>query len=378
MVIIEYKTDDCVSCGGRQCYGNCLISNNYLVRGCGICGSSKRIRLPPIKKKILYLDQCFLSSMFRGDDSRIEQIARKIRCLVNQQLVTPYSHVHERESLQWGDRRRNELFSFIKAHAVGHAFRYVLSVWNAQLYRAFNAYLMNAETPGVVEKDAFSTDIHKWDGYVWIDIRRSLEDPDATAIYKMDFAKKLTECFVKWRGQNLSYKKLHAEVARELSVEIKDLIQWDIPQTRFLAEEMVGEAKAWQAVDAFLTSTAFHSVPFIDIASALYAKLREKIQNPSLFTNKEKALDEFSSFGFDACFISTYAPYCDAMVIDKKMKQWLSEKDVQFVKKYKTRLFPYSNDGLIDLEQWLDNIQNSIQEDLKQSIRLAYPSVNVV
>ena len=59
------------------------------------------------------------------------------------------------------------------------------------------------------------------------------------------------------------------------------------------------------------------------------------------------------------------------------MSQWLNENDVRFKKKYKTLLFPYSDDGLAALSLWLENIQNSIPADLKQIIRLAYPSTNV-
>ena len=377
-MIITYKTADCASCGGRQSYGNCLIGNNHLVRGCARCGAEKTVRLPTIKKKILYLDQCFLSSMFRGDDSRIEPLARKIKQLIHQQqLVTPFSNVHETESLQWGDCQNKELFQFIKRHAVGHAFTHWLGVWSAQLSRAFQAYLTSADNPVVTEADAVPAAIHRWDGYEWVDIRRSLEDPAATARCKADFAKRLTEDFAKWRGRNLSYQELHAEVASELSAEIKNLIPWTISQMIFSAKRLVGEDKARQAVDAFLISTAFHFVPFIDIASALYAKLRQKIQNPTLYTNQEEALDKFNSLAFDVRFISTYAPYCDAMFIDKTMCQWLNENDVQFAKKYKTRLFPYSKAGLADLSQWLENIENSISADLKQTIRLAYPSASV-
>jgi len=377
-MIITYVTGNCTSCGGQQCYGNSCIGNNCLVRGCEICGICENVRLPIIKKKILYLDQCFFSSIFCGDDSRIEPIAIKIKQLVShQQLVTPFSHVHETESLQWGHCQKKELFQFIKRHAVGHAFKFWIGVWSAQLQRAFQAYLTSIDTPGVIETDALPADIHRWDGYTWVDIRRSLEDPDATARCKADFVKRLTENFAKWRGRNLSYKELYAEVATELSVEIKDLIPWIIPTMRLFAARLVGEVKARQVVDAFLISTDFNSVPFIDIASTLYAKLRQKVQNPTWYTNPKKSLDKFNSFAFDVRFISTYAPYCDAMFIDKTMYQWLNENDVKLAKKYKTRLFPYSNDGLDDLSKWLDNIQNSILEDMKQNIRLAYPLANV-
>ena len=316
-MIITHVTGNCTSCGGRQCYGNCLIRNNCLVRGCAICSARETVDLPPIRKKILYLDQCFLSSMFLNDDPRIKPLASGIKRLIHQQqLVTPYSCVHEAESLQWGKCQKDELFQFIRSNAIGHPFNLTYSIWNAQLYRAFQAYLTHAKkaSPILVEGDALPSDIHNWDGYVWVDCRHSFENPEATECLKKNFAKRVLDEFPKWRQRNCTYEELYSEVAAELVAEIKALFPDIVRQLCILAEKQVGEEKAVHSVDAFLKSSSFRTVPFVDITITLYAKLRQKIQNPALYTNLLKAQDTFMSFQFDVEMISTYGPYCDAMV----------------------------------------------------------------
>jgi len=316
----------------------------------------------------------------KDQDPRIEPLARRIRQLIQQQqLVTPFSNVHETESLQWGDCRKNELFQFIKRHAVGHSLKRIYDIWNAQLCRAFHAYLTTPNESGAIllESDALPDDIHNWNGQYWFNSHISLEDVGATARFNSDFAKRLTDDFTKWRGRHLSYKELYAEVADELSAEIKDVLPAVIHTMRSLAKMQIGEKTSEKALDEFLNGPKFRSIPFVDISNTLYAKLRRDVQNQNVSANYNKVLDKYMGFSNDVHFISTYGPYCDAMFVDKQMGRWLNEKDVHFAKKHKTRLFPYSNDGLDDLAQWLESIQNSIPEDIKQAIRLAYPSANV-
>jgi hypothetical protein len=318
--------------------------------------------------------------MFRGNDSRIEPLAKIIRQLVHQQqLVIPFSNVHEKESLQWGDSKSIELFQFIKRHAVGHSLKRIYDIWDAQLCRAFQAYLTTPNDSGeiLLESDALPDDIHNWNGQYWFNSHVSLEDVCATTRFKADFAKRLTDDFTKWRGRHLSYTELFAEVADEFAAEIKDLLPAVIHKMRSFAEMQIGEKTVEKALDEFLNGPKFRSIPFVDISNTLYAKLRRDIQNQSASANHEKALDKFMGFSHDVHVISTYGPYCDAMFVDKQMGQWLNEKDVRFAKKYKTRLFPYSDDGLAELSRWLENIENAIPEDIKRIIRMAYPLENV-
>ncbi|MGA2855027.1 MAG: hypothetical protein ABSE90_12975 [Verrucomicrobiota bacterium] len=61
--------EDCPFCGCKSTFGVLLVSGQRYTRKCGICGKSKRFDLPPLSKKIIYLDQFALSNMMKEKDS---------------------------------------------------------------------------------------------------------------------------------------------------------------------------------------------------------------------------------------------------------------------------------------------------------------------
>jgi hypothetical protein len=64
------------------------------------------------RKNILYLDQHFFSSVYRGKDPRWDAAMRRITELLDLQLVAvPYSSTHEAEADLWV--RRDDLVKFI-------------------------------------------------------------------------------------------------------------------------------------------------------------------------------------------------------------------------------------------------------------------------
>ncbi len=72
-----YVIGDCPKCGAEKQYGNALISNNIILRGCEKCDMRERVQLPPIKKKVIYLDQFFFSAAYREGGARFVAIAQK-------------------------------------------------------------------------------------------------------------------------------------------------------------------------------------------------------------------------------------------------------------------------------------------------------------
>lgn len=139
MAIVSYILGPCPSCG-KKSFGNVDVYGSHVLRGCGACEYKDRVPLPPVKKKIIYLDQFFLSLAFRQSNARFVEAAELIKKLASfQLLVAPYSTVHEDETHQW--ERYAELFSFIKATSRGHVFLSAYDVARFQLERAFDAWL---------------------------------------------------------------------------------------------------------------------------------------------------------------------------------------------------------------------------------------------
>lgn len=196
-MIISKITGDCPKCGSSRSFGICLVSRSRLVKGCNNCSYSFTIELPKLRKKILYLDQCFLSSLFRKDKPQIEKAGSKISQLAfHQKLVCPFSGIHETESLQWIPDRRDELFKYIKQTARGHRFKLSSEIQTVQMHRSLKQFLNGkSKEIEIMENDAIGRNLHDWDNYVWIDTKISLENPDETQELKENYAQKLVSLF---------------------------------------------------------------------------------------------------------------------------------------------------------------------------------------
>ena len=175
--IVSCLLGRCPGCG-KESFGNVDVYSTYVLRGCGACKYKEKVQLPPIRKKIMYLDQAFLSHAFRGKDARFIGAASRIEKLAALQLlVVPYSSVHEDETHQWEEC--DELFKFIKATSRGHEFLPAYDVESIQLDKAFDAWLAGSPAKFVPDdRDAFRGNVHVWEGYYRIDVGRYTGDRD--------------------------------------------------------------------------------------------------------------------------------------------------------------------------------------------------------
>jgi hypothetical protein len=180
MALVSYVIGACPSCGTPESYGNVMVSGNALCRGCLHCKHWDRIPLPALQKKIFYLDQFFFSHAFRGEHKMfVEARARIAELALAQQIVAPYSNLHEDESQLWAEHQRAPLLKFIKQTSCGHKFRYEYDVKSRQIHRAFKSFLARSSPPQSTERsDALNSDVNHWDGYVWIDVGNFSEKHD--------------------------------------------------------------------------------------------------------------------------------------------------------------------------------------------------------
>lgn len=362
-----------------------MVEGSRLIKGCGKCNHQVQEDLPALRKKILYLDQCFLSAMFRRDDDQIVDAGSKIGTLAHyQQIVSPFAGVHETESLQWIPDKREELFQFIKQTARGHRFKFESEVKTVQMYRSLRQYLNSQDIAiNLQESDVLSKELHKWDDYVWIDMKISLENPEETRKIKQEYAESLVALFPQWQGEELTFKQLFQEetagAARMLLSLLADTMnRWLSPNpSSFMFGSQAGQMMlqllrfikretrcddATPVLTKYLQSDHFRAVPFISVSAALHAKLRQRVQQ-GCYANLEKAKDTFMGFPYDASFISVYGPYCDAIFVDNTMRQWLDEKDLRFSERYGTRLFSKSN--MPELLDWLEEIESTIPKGIR-------------
>jgi hypothetical protein len=73
----------------------------------------------------------------------------------------------------------------------------------------------------------------------------------------------------------------------------------------------------------------------------------------------------------DIKHISLYAPYCDAIVIDKFMADLVGKPTVDIEKRYDVKVFSLSSwDALL---AWLDSLEAGMSEEHKAGVAAAYP-----
>ena len=171
MAQVMYVLNNCPHCGTTASFGNVhLPGGKFLLRGCQVCRYRTRVALPPLRKKVLYLDQFVFSKAFRGGDPRLVEVVQRVsKLLALQMLVAPYSTVHEDETYQWSgyvNMTHTQLMAFIKETARGIQFKPAWDVELQQLVKGFRAFLASASPKYIFDpEDAVNGDVHAYEDY---------------------------------------------------------------------------------------------------------------------------------------------------------------------------------------------------------------------
>lgn len=387
---------DCPGCRGRNHFGNVSVLGDHVLRGCMSCKYSTKVWLPEIRKKIIYLDQFFFSSAFRGREERLLNAARRIRQLSDLQLlVIPFSSIHEDETHQWrgfGGKNKEELMEFIKATSGGHQFEPAYEVERNQVTKAFQVFLTGSSAEfELKEHDAIKGNIHEWEDYFRIDVGFYFKDIERIRSLKRQAVENLVSIFERWRQTTDTFEQ---HVALEMSEAGKNYIDsylefvgriargdhtalFNAPIMSLVVESMLHclpretlPEKGLEQVRRFFASEHFAQVPYQWLSARIYAKLQDMIQSGA-YTNREEALKRLSGFLYDVGHIATYAPYCDAFVMDQSMAGLVNDQRVKLEERYAVKVFSLNNWD--ELFAWLDALETGMTIEHKAGLSEAYP-----
>lgn len=385
----------CPYCNVGGKYRVYVLFGKVMVKHCRSCGRKERHSLPRVHKRIIYLDQCFYSSLYRKDDARITQVAKELHWLVDyQQVATPWSSIHEKETLQ-SPKERKRLLEVIKGWSFGKRLHLPHHVLGRQLHRSLQAFVQRSSYNTSIERsDAVPDDVDDWPGDMWVNIPMVYEDPDDVAALKAQYIEILVARFDAWRQMKLNYEELVAEECGELVKGLFGMFHayqqaWSSKNpTAHLPAPAWGELVAdllridagstsgedsIQRVQDFFLSDYFSHTPYVHICTGLYALLRRKIQEGQ-YTNVEKVKRAFSGLSQDIDSIATYAPYCDAMFVDATMYQWVRFNKLDVPKHYGVCF--YSHENLSDMNLYLQGLRGSLPPEVTTAVREAYPRIN--
>jgi hypothetical protein len=309
-----------------------------------------------------------------------------------QQIVAPYSNLHEDESQLWTQAQRSPLLKFIKQTSLGHKFAYEYSVKSRQIHRAFQAFLASGPTTHTVERsDALERDVNNWDDYVWIDAGQFADKHDDLKTRKNRALDELLRAFDTWAATSSTFQQ---DVQLELRCDADSYMQHYVD---YVKRSVSGDATAFlnanensmmvesllryhdkqpaslrmQRIQAFFQSDYFFNVPEARIGSEFFALLRHRLREGK-YKNKEKNRDRFGGLFYDVRFISTYAPYCDAMVVDNLMFEWATDPLIDLPKRFGVRLFSRRNWN--DFLSYLDELSASQRPEVHEALKMIRPA----
>ena len=155
----------CPRCKVAESFGRCLMTERGLLFRCKRCPHSECHTLPPIKKKIVYIDQFALSKMVKNADDRFwQELHARLHRLVSNDIATcPYSPIHVEES-NYHVVLRDDLKKMYRSIAGTDCFKSPEEVQKLQLAKSLKAYLEGRKfgwsdlSPG----DAFEENPHRW------------------------------------------------------------------------------------------------------------------------------------------------------------------------------------------------------------------------
>lgn len=395
MLVTQYLDEPCPRCGITGKYGNVGVSRNTLKRGCNHCRQWTNFYLPEVKKKILYLDQFFLSHAFRAKEKPFVEAAHRIADMAARQLIVcPYSTVHTKETHLWRHEQQQDLFKFIKQTARGKKFNDDFEIKRIQLNRAFAAFRLGGNTvQRIEESDAFSEDIHTWDDYFWIDMRPILGDIETIRHAKAEAIAALINIFPDWAKLTTSFDEDmeieavgygHSLMNQYLQMFAKlqtgDLAAYlDAPVDAMYVEYLLHYDKDTLQIDAqlaraakFLSSPYFSMIPHLRISCGIFAMLR-KLVKEGAYTNHDKARKTLAGLFYDSNSISIFGPYCDGIFIDRSMHQWCEASQAKVLEPYGTKIFSVAN--WKEFDSYLDDIEKNYSDDIRIGVELVYPEI---
>jgi hypothetical protein len=352
--------------------------------------------LPQIRKKVIYLDQFFFSGALRGKDPRFKIAAQRVRRLCRLRLlVAPYSSVHEDETHQWRGHEgmtKDQLMEFIKATSHGAEFEKDYNVERTQVLKAWGAFLKGQPPEYVFEdRDAIQGALDEWDDYFRIDVGSYIRDIELKRRLKARAVDELTKVLDKWQASAQTFDEA---VALEISDAAQQYVNTYLTVLKRYTDgdfsaalnspiiaKVVEHMMHWLSEDQplpdrfrrcyeFFRSPHFAEVPCQWLSSHMFATMREMVKRGA-FSNRDEAPKRLSGVFEDIKHISLYAPYCDAIVIDKFMADLVGKPTIDLQKRYGVEVFSLNSwDALL---KWLDDLEAGMSEEHKAAAAAAYP-----
>jgi hypothetical protein len=395
-MLVTHVLGDCPGCGAKDTFGNVSVNDDHVLLGCSKCRYESTVWLPKIRKRVLYLDQCFFSGAFRGGDARFAEAVERVKRMAKLQLLlVPYSSVHEDETRQWRGYKEfshADLLAFIKATARGAEFKKDYHVERTQVTKAWSVYLKGMPADYVFENnDAINAPLDRWDGYFRIDVGGYFKDVELRRSLKTQAVDNLIKAFDEWQIATTTFEQ---DVTVEMQAAARNYLATYVTMANRLAKgdfaatidspivaQVVEHMLHWLPDDPplrdklkrcaeFFKSEHFSRVPLLWIESRMFATLKAMVKRGA-YANRDDARRRLNGVFEDIKHIALYAPYCDAFFMDQPMADLVRQPTVSLDRRYGVKVFSLNNQD--EFLAWLAELERDMSEEHKVGIQAAYP-----
>ena len=389
------------------------------MRECHTCWHKEHIKFPPIKKRIIYLDQFLISNIAKVLDPTARshaatatepfwlEVYKKLDRLSSLNLIVcPDSFFHNEESMLSGDPPYKKLREVYEHLSHGITFYDHNTITRFQVHQHLENYL-NGEPAKALELDPTSVthgDLHEWLGRMRISVNGNpfegqidgIRDERERMYNSMIpvFQRWQTETgrdFMEWvreeanafgKGTVLAYvkhlkkqvelpQKYAAQIlaGEEPDISLEDILpppSVDIMQqiTMVLRGRGLEDQALLEKAVEYLGSPDLINIPANHIAALLYAAIARKA------ASGQKAVPNRGTFA-DVHAIASLLPYCDAMFIDNAMAALLKEKPIdKEMSRYPAKIFSMNNKE--EFMAYLDEIEAQVTPEHLSIIEDAY------
>lgn len=258
--------------------------------------------------------------------------------------------------------------------------------------QGFKAWLEGMGPDYVPEqKEALTSEVHNWDNYMFVDIRRPLGDGNELRERKEQSTQALVAIFDDWRQSQSTFEqdvaaelasiaKVYRDsyanyVARVGSGDIEAMFTAPIfsiviERMRHYLPENMDVMEQLRKCAEFFTTPNFSSLPYQYVHSRACALLKHNVKNGA-YANRDRAIEAVGGFFYDLDHIAHYAPYCDAIAMDRPMAGMMSDPRIDLEARFGVKVFSLSN--LDEFHAWLDEIEASMSDEHREALHAAYP-----
>lgn len=365
------------------------VSSNALAHHCQSCGYEFSFDLIKLKKKVIYLDQFFISSIAKGQSKYVHTF-KILSDLVHKQLVVcPRSHIHDKEShLITDEQKREVVWNLFKKISQGKRFNFSTKIVDYQVIHAYFSFIRDESSNYKLEEfDALDPSIHDWTNSLYIDIDSSITNfisADTFWNEKHQFSTDLIKIIPERRKYNNTIdENFNIELAHYRDSFIKSLGNYSNSRVRCIDYYRIANTiksldsdssyDVNQKLYSFFHSKHFENIPYINISCGLWAMIKDEIQGKRFLANNDlnKKVAEIRSIPDDIDFISLYSPYCDSIFIDKRMAQLINRwKNHTLSSSCNFKVF--SSQNLDEFDNYLNEIFNHVSHELKDELEMVY------